>query len=74
MRQLTIDMDTLKISHEGDLLIGEVAEIGMNVVLCAISSQVKAAGWESGEDALTEVCAELWRAFREERAAREGAA
>lgn len=74
MRKITIDVDTLKISHTGDVMINEVAEAGLNTVLSAVASQVNLDGWESGEDALAEVCAELWRAFREERAAREGQA
>ena len=70
MRKITVDVDTLKISHTGDVMINEVAEAGLNIVLSAVAAEVTLDGWESGEDALTEVCAELWRAFREERGAR----
>lgn len=70
MRQVTVDVDTLKISHTGNVLISEVAEAGLNVVLSAVGEQVKLGGWESGEAALAEVIAMMWRAFQEERTAK----
>ena len=36
----------------------------------AVLMQAEHYGWESAEEALTEVCTLMWQAFREERAAR----
>lgn len=69
MRKITVDVDTLKISHTDDVMINEVAKAGFVVLMSAVENQVRTDGWESGEDALTEICAQMWRVFREERTA-----
>lgn len=67
MRKIIIDVDTLRVTPTGNVTIKEVAKAGIATTLSAIASQVERDGWESGEDALVAVCAEMWHAFREER-------
>lgn len=71
MRQIIIDLDTMEIANTGPLSIQDVANAGINVTMNAVIKQAEKHGWESAEEALTETCALMWRAFREERAEQE---
>ena len=72
MRKINIDLDTMEITNTGPLSPNEAATAGTNVTMSAVFMQAEHYGWESAEEALTEVCALMWQAFREERDAQEG--
>lgn len=71
MRKIIIDVDTEKITNTGPLSPNEAATAGTNVAMYAVFMQAEHYGWESAEEALTEVCTLMWQAFREERDAQE---
>lgn len=71
MRRIIIDLDTETITNTGPLSPNEAATAGLNVTMSAVLMQAEHYGWESAEDALTDVCADMWRVFREERSERE---
>lgn len=73
MRKITIDLDTEKITNTGPLSPNEAATAGTNVTISAVLMQAEHYGWESAEEALTEVCDLMWKVFREERAEQENA-
>lgn len=74
MRKIIIDLDTETITNTGPLSPNEAATAGTNVTISAVLMQAEHYGWESAEEALMEVCADMWRVFREERAEQEGQA
>lgn len=71
MRRIIIDLDAKTITNTGTLSPNEAATAGTNVTMSAVLMQAEHYGWESAEDALTDVCADMWRVFREERAEQE---
>lgn len=67
MRKITIDVDTMEVTNTGPLSPLEAGTVGFNVTMGAVLNQAEHYGWESAEDALTDICSEMWRVFREER-------
>ena len=74
MRRIIIDLDAKTITNTGTLSPNEAATAGVNVTMSAVLMQAEHYGWESAEEALMEVCADMWRVFREERGKQEGQA
>lgn len=71
MRKINIDIDKMEITNTGPVSPHEAATAGVNVTINAVLMQAEHYDWESAENALIEVCSEMWRVFREERAERE---
>ena len=65
MRTLTIDVDTLKITQQGDVRINDAVKAGFTVLMSAVENQVRTDGWESAEGALEQITNSMWGAFHE---------
>ena len=68
MRTITVDVDTLDITKQGDVRINDAVRAGFMVLISAVENQVRTDGWESGEASLEQITNSMWGAFHEGKA------
>lgn len=68
MRTITIDVDTLKITQQGDVRINDAVKAGFMIFMSGVENQIRTDGWESAEGALEQITNSIWGAFHEGKA------
>ena len=68
MRTITVDVDTLNITKQGDVRINDAVKAGVMIFMSGVENQVRTDGWESAEAALEQITNSMWGAFHEGKA------